>query len=126
MHPLFALYIPSWQRAAPMLVGQGFLIGILAMALLLYSRQRHGWIRTFVALTIGLFAGLAVGLGWTWWCWSTRDPFRLTDRLPFMEWDLIAFFELGRSAMAATVGLLVGWGLLELVGLRKLRRLHLG
>jgi hypothetical protein len=117
---LFAAYMPSWEGAARALPAQCLVLGALAVALFAYARQRHGARRSAFALAVGLFAGVAVGLGYVWQnALFSLPPPDLARGEQF--WEVIAFFELGRSAVAGALGLLTGWLALEGFGLYKRR-----
>src|SRR5438034_612043 len=106
---LFALYIPSWEGATRALPAQCVVLGVLALALCAYARQRYGTSWSIVALAAGLLVGVEVGLLWAWWDWgvgkSPPDP----SRTQLFESSTLAYFELGHSAVAGALGLLAGW-----------------
>lgn len=94
---LFAMYIPSSEKAVQALPGQCLVVGVLALALYAYARQRHEMTPSILSLAAGFLGGIAGGL--------------------IFEEDVIAFIELWKSAVAGSIGLTLGWLALEMVGL---------
>jgi hypothetical protein len=105
---MFAAYMPSWEGAARALPAQCLVLGMLAVALFVYARQRHGAWRSAFGLAIGLLAGAGAGLGWVWSSWIFSVPFPALSRAEQFNWGTIEFFELGHSAVAGALGLLQG------------------
>ena len=84
--------------------------------LFVYARQRHGTPRSAVALAVGSLVGLMIGLGWALRGWALHEATPDFSRELLFEWNVIAFFELGRSAVVPALGLLMGWLSLECHG----------
>jgi len=112
----FGAFFPTWEGACRALPAQVLLVGALAGALVVYARQRHSPTHVAIFMATGFLAGLAVGLGLA--CW----PHLVTSLALAMPapglWveEVIAFFELGLSAVAASLGLVAGWISLECLG----------
>jgi hypothetical protein len=110
---ILVLYIPSWSGVCGAVLIQGCLLGALAAALFAYTAPRHGKTPSSLFLTLGLVAGLLVGLGLELWSWSAGAPSPGFTRGRALQWGVMAFFELWRSAIFAASGLLIGWAALQ-------------
>ena len=112
---MFGVYIPTWDKAFAALPAQCVALTVLGIALGKFARQRHSLSRVIVALPLGAITGVLLGLLWVWYRWHVSEPGG-ASREQLLEWDLLGYVSPGWSAVAAGVGLVLGWLGLELVG----------
>ena len=110
---LIALYIPSWSGALAAALMQAALGAALMFALYMYAHRRHGPRRTVVVLAAGLIVALLTGLAYFVFHAGASDLPPNFTRSKLILWEVLAYFELGRSAIAGIVGVVVAWLALE-------------
>ena len=117
---LLAVYIPTWEGAARVFPGHCLVVGMLCAVLFVYARQRYTFSSVVVALGTGLAVGVAAGV---LWLWANLEPATGDSHPRLFEAEVIAYIELGRWMIGASLGTLAGWLVLEAIG-RRFRRVQ--